>query len=59
MPQADDVPRSREKVLRFFDGTELVDPGLVYIRQWRPDAPQSTGQAQRVWIVGGVGRITG
>lgn len=59
VPQADDVPRSREKVLRFFDGTELVDPGLVYIRQWRPDAPQSTGQAQRVWIVGGVGRITG
>ncbi|MEU6413118.1 SAM-dependent methyltransferase [Microbispora sp. NPDC046933] len=57
VPQADDAPRDREKVLRFFDGTELVDPGLVYIRQWRPAVPRSTGQAQRVWIVGGVGRV--
>ncbi|WP_311931624.1 SAM-dependent methyltransferase [Microbispora sp. H11081] len=59
MPEADDVPRDREKVLRFFDGTELVDPGLVYIRQWRPDIQRSENQAQRVWIVGGVGLITG
>ncbi|GGO24811.1 hypothetical protein GCM10010116_49860 [Microbispora rosea subsp. aerata] len=59
LPDVDTTLRSREKVLRFFDGTELVDPGLVYIRQWRPEVPQSTGQAQRVWIVGGVGRITG
>ncbi|MFF4126555.1 SAM-dependent methyltransferase [Microbispora rosea] len=57
VPQAHDAPRDREKVLRFFDGTELVDPGLVYIRQWRPETQQSTGQAQRVWIVGGVGRV--
>lgn len=57
VPRADDAPRTREKVLRFFDGTELVEPGLVYIRQWRPDSPQSDHQAQRVWIVGGVGRI--
>ncbi|MBX6381899.1 MAG: SAM-dependent methyltransferase [Microbispora sp.] len=57
VPDADNAPRSREEVLRFFDGTELVDPGLVYIRQWRPEVPQSTWQAQRVWIVGGVGRV--
>jgi hypothetical protein len=31
--------RSRADILRFFDGFELVDPGLVYIPQWRPDSP--------------------
>ncbi|WP_244301959.1 SAM-dependent methyltransferase [Microbispora triticiradicis] len=55
--RADEVPRTREKVLRFFDGTELVEPGLVYIRQWRPEARESVTRAQRVWIVGGVGRV--
>lgn len=31
------VPRSREDILRFFDGLELVDPGLVAAPEWRPD----------------------
>ena len=31
--------RSRADILRFFDGFELLDPGLVYIPQWRPDSP--------------------
>jgi SAM-dependent methyltransferase len=31
--------RSRAEILRFFDGFSLVDPGLVYIPEWRPDAP--------------------
>jgi S-adenosyl methyltransferase len=29
--------RSRADILRFFDGFELVDPGLVPIPRWRPD----------------------
>ncbi|MGI8449486.1 MAG: SAM-dependent methyltransferase [Streptosporangiaceae bacterium] len=28
--------RSRAQILRFFDGFELVDPGLVPIPRWRP-----------------------
>jgi len=28
--------RTRAQVLRFFDGMELVEPGLVQIQQWRP-----------------------
>jgi hypothetical protein len=32
--------RPRAGILRFFGGFDLVDPGLVYIPQWRPDAPQ-------------------
>jgi S-adenosyl methyltransferase len=31
--------RSREEILRFFDGFELVEPGLVFLSQWRPDEP--------------------
>jgi SAM-dependent methyltransferase len=31
--------RSRPQILRFFDGFDLVDPGLVYIPQWRPPSP--------------------
>ena len=30
------VPRSREEIERFFDGFELVEPGLVWLEDWRP-----------------------
>ena len=29
--------RSQAEILRFFDGFELVEPGLVYTSLWRPD----------------------
>jgi transcriptional regulator with XRE-family HTH domain len=29
--------RSRDQIARYFDGLELVDPGVVPIQQWRPD----------------------
>jgi SAM-dependent methyltransferase len=32
--------RSRADILRFFEGFELVDPGLVHPPWWRPDSPQ-------------------
>jgi S-adenosyl methyltransferase len=31
--------RSREEIKRFFDGWELVEPGLVFLSEWRPDEP--------------------
>ncbi len=31
--------RSRAAILRYFDGFDLLDPGLVFIPQWRPDSP--------------------
>jgi S-adenosyl methyltransferase len=49
-------PRPYDDVLRFFDGFELVDPGLVYVRQWRPENPLSAQLAKRIWKMGGVGR---
>jgi SAM-dependent methyltransferase len=54
------VPRSFEDVARFFDGLELVDPGLVNVTRWRPDPPSDppSGQSSRApgrsLIYGGV-----
>ena len=30
------VPRSHQEVSRFFDGLEVVEPGLVQLHRWRP-----------------------
>jgi O-methyltransferase involved in polyketide biosynthesis len=34
------VARSKEQVMRFFDGLELLAPGVVSCTLWRPDEPQ-------------------
>ena len=47
--------RSREEVRAFFDGLEPVEPGLVDIRDWRPDG-RSEEQADRWFVFGGVAR---
>ncbi len=47
------VTRTRAQVERFFDGLELVDPGLVEIQRWRPDEQGSTLPGG---FYGGVGR---
>ena len=47
--------RSREDIRMFFDGLEPVEPGLVDIRDWRPDG-QSEEQADRWFVFGGVAR---
>ncbi|MEV4557533.1 SAM-dependent methyltransferase [Kitasatospora sp. NPDC049285] len=42
--------RTREQVLRFFDGLELLEPGLVTAPLWRPDqAPQETDPQVAIW----------
>ncbi|HUY46714.1 MAG TPA: SAM-dependent methyltransferase [Streptosporangiaceae bacterium] len=49
--------RSRADILRFFDGFELVDPGLVYLPLWRPDLPADVpSDPGKFWVLGGVGR---
>ncbi|HZD70017.1 MAG TPA: SAM-dependent methyltransferase [Actinomycetes bacterium] len=46
--------RSPERIARFFDGLELVEPGVVPVSQWRPD---SSGElAPLVHAYGGVAR---
>jgi S-adenosyl methyltransferase len=49
--------RSRADILRFFDGFELVDPGLVYIPEWRPESPADVpDDPSKFWALVGVGR---
>jgi SAM-dependent methyltransferase len=47
--------RSGEQIKRFFDGFDLVDPGLVPAYQWRPD-PDASVPAGLWGLLGGVGR---
>jgi hypothetical protein len=47
------VTRTRARVERFFDGFDLVDPGLVEIQLWRPDESEPLLPGG---FYGGVGR---
>ncbi|MEU8269499.1 SAM-dependent methyltransferase [Sphaerisporangium sp. NPDC049002] len=49
------VLRSLVEIAEFFDGLELVDPGVVYLPLWRPDGPLFF-EDHRVRVCGGVGR---
>jgi SAM-dependent methyltransferase len=51
------TPRTRAGIGRFFDGFDLVEPGLVEVSQWRPETPAATAPPTSAWtIVGGVAR---
>jgi hypothetical protein len=49
------VARPRHEVRRFFDGTELLTPGVVRVSEWRPASAQEAGVPTTLW--GGVGRV--
>jgi hypothetical protein len=53
---ADFQPRSHAEVLQFFDGLDVVDPGLVHVPQWRPDDPQDAEYPERIAAYGAAGR---
>jgi hypothetical protein len=53
---ADFQPRGHAEVLRFFDGLDLIDPGLVPVARWRPDDPRDAEHAERIAVYGGAGR---
>jgi hypothetical protein len=44
--------RSRAEVSGFFEGLELVEPGVTPIQQWRPDTPEEASAVAAMW--GGV-----
>jgi SAM-dependent methyltransferase len=49
-------PRSRDEVVSFFDGFDLVDPGVVPTTDWRPTGPYDIDGPERKQIYAGVGR---
>jgi SAM-dependent methyltransferase len=49
--------RTRTQIERFFDGLELIAPGLVWAPQWRPESPDDVGEhPERASNLVGVGR---
>ena len=48
-------PRSPEQLIGFFDGLEVVDPGVVPLMSWRPEATPFPDSGN-VPGMGGVGR---
>jgi hypothetical protein len=56
------TPRTRDEILAFFDGLEILEPGLVPVMQWRPDEPSPADAAQALalrGLLGGVGQSRG
>ena len=51
------IPRSKDAILRMFNGRELVDPGLVLVSYWRPDGGAPGPNADRAWAYGGVAAV--
>ncbi len=41
--------RTRPEVTRFFDGLELVAPGVVPVQQWRPDSDLTATAKSTMW----------
>jgi hypothetical protein len=47
-------PRDHAQVTKFFDGLELVEPGVVPVQQWRPASDEEAAARASLW--GGVAR---
>jgi len=52
--------RTRAEITRLYDGFTILDPGLVWIPQWRPDSPGDVPEdAAKYWALVGVARYDG
>jgi SAM-dependent methyltransferase len=52
--------RSRDEIASLFRGFALVEPGLVWLPEWRPDSPSDVPEnPQQYWGLVGVGRKAG
>jgi hypothetical protein len=51
------VFRTREQIAAFFEGTELLSPGLVHLHEWWPDGPRLHPLSELNFLtLGGVAR---
>jgi S-adenosyl methyltransferase len=49
--------RTRDEIAALFDGFTLVEPGLVWIPEWRPDSPADVPEnPEQFWALVGVAR---
>ena len=47
------ILRSREEVARFFEGQDLVEPGLVRLEEWRPGSAAGEAGKSSMWCAVG------
>jgi hypothetical protein len=43
------APRNHDQVARFFDGMDLVEPGLVRVEEWRPEPGPGVARKSIMW----------
>jgi hypothetical protein len=49
-----------DEITSLCNGFTLLDPGLVWIPQWRPDSPDDVPEdPSKYWALVGVGRYDG
>jgi hypothetical protein len=48
--------RSREEITRFFDGLDLVQPGVVFLPFWQPDTLPNAAEPGSMLMLCGVAR---
>ncbi|MBO0804871.1 MAG: SAM-dependent methyltransferase [Nocardiopsaceae bacterium] len=52
--------RTGDEITRLCEGFTFLDPGLVWIPQWRPDSPGDVpGEPEKYWVKVGVARYDG
>src|SRR5215469_7537151 len=56
MVQQQITVRNREQVARFFEGADLVEPGLVAVDRWRPEPGTGTVSNAALWGAVGIKR---
>jgi S-adenosyl methyltransferase len=54
LAEGNHVGRTREVVTQFFDGLELLEPGVVKVTEWRPESKTEAEGPTSLW--GGVAR---
>jgi hypothetical protein len=53
--QVDTWPRNRDNFAGFFEGLQLIEPGIVPVSEWRPERPERLPPAE-VSTYGAIGR---
>lgn len=53
----DIIPRPADRLMAFFEGTELLEPGLVQVGDWRAGAGPVESDLSTAGFLGGVGKV--
>jgi hypothetical protein len=53
MVQQTPTYRSREQIARFFEGADLIEPGIVRVEEWRPEHAADASAKSSMWCAVG------